>query len=88
MGDVMTPKGSLKKLKWKSASGISAKVSDRMARVPGHHPSYYSVYQGTADLSKFYWYNECGKFQADVHDCSSIEDGIKQAEIHYKEKYK
>ena len=77
----------MKKLKWKSSIGISAHAGDMMAHISGMRTHFYSVYQGI-QLDKFYWFLECGQFKADVHECSSIEDGMKQAETHYREKHK
>jgi len=77
----------MKKLKWKPTQGLIARVGDMTAADPYSDLMFYSVYQGI-ELTTFFWYRTLPGEEVRATKCSSIKDGIKQAEVDFKERHK
>ena len=78
----------MKKLKWGPGLGLIAKLGDKRAEVPDRFDQFYSVYRGTIEIEKFYWYRSVLNGIPEVHECSSIKEGMKQVEADYKKRNK
>jgi len=75
-----------KRLVWRDAKMVISQPGDKKADDPNFMHIFYSVYRGVEE-GTFFWYRSKLSGMPNVAVCSSIEDGVKQAEKDFKERY-
>ncbi len=74
---------------WEASEGAGDLKGDVKARDPQNNERYYSVYQAVLRYNGAWWYYGAHTVEdPTIHGCSSIDEGMRQAEAAFRDRYK